>query len=1080
MYRSKGDLRAYLKVKLIFTLKYFIMVKCLQSCFVALLMLLTQVTWAQERAVSGTVTASEDGSALPGVNVVIQGTSNGTITDIDGKFKLNVTSNDAILVFSYIGFQRTEVEVGNRSVVDVALESDVTELSEVVVTAIGIEKEAKSLGYAVGVVDSEDLVRARDPNLVNSLAGKVAGVQITNTSGTIGGGSRIVVRGQASIGDGANNQPLFVVDGVPIYNTNFASGTDGADGNSRINGNVNTGNAAGDINPDDIASISVLKGGAAAALYGQRAKDGVIIITTKKGNRFKGPQVQVNSSVRLDQPFVLPEFQNEYAQGDFGKYLLDSRGRPQSLNGWGPRIAGQEVVDFRGETVNLQAYPDNVKDFYQTGVTSINSVSFSDATEKDDFRLSLSNTYQTGIIPESDLVRYNVGINTGRNISDKFKARISANYVNTATDNIAVQGSNNVNVLSTIINTLPRTVNVEDVKTFIDPATGFQVPLNENTNNPYWILNRNTVDLNRERIFGNLEFNYELFPGLNITARQGIDYLVSDLERLTYPGTIGITTNGQIVTQQRKQTQLNTDIFANFNKDIGVFNLNVIAGYNFNQLGTEILQNLASDLKVDNVITYGNANANALTRDNAFRRLLGAYADLTLGYKDYLFLNLTARNDWSSTLPKDNNSYFYPSANLSFVFTDAFNLNSGILSYGKLRASAASVGSDANPYLLDFRAFPVTNFFGQLGTSNQFPFGGLSGFEVTGTIPNVNLEPQQQVTYEVGGEFQFIDGRIGVDVNFYNAETRGQILNLLIPASTGFRRQLTNAGTIRNRGVELLLTGVPVKTADFSWTISANFTQNRNEVIELAEGVEEIRLESGFNDGVLIARPNEGIHFFGNGYERDGDGNIVINENTGLREESNNIDLGEVQPDWLMGITNSFSYKGFDFSFLFDIRQGGLIVSNTVGLLRRNGMAAETAFNREGTFIDQGVIVLARDDEGNITETRPNDVPVRSMQEWWENAYSSRNAEAVAFDASFVKLREIRFGYSLPSSILSKTPFERVNLAFEARNLLLLHSKVPDIDPETQTTGPADNFAGYEFNNVPTTRSLGFNLGLTF
>jgi len=1056
------------------------MVKSLQSSLMVLLLLITQIVWAQERTLSGTVTAKEDGSALPGVNVVIKGTNNGTITDIDGNFKLNVAGEDAVLVFSYIGFQRTEIEVGNRSLVDVALESDITQLSEVVVTAIGIEKEAKSLGYSVGVVDSEDIVRARDPNLVNSLAGKVAGVQITNTSGTIGGGARIVVRGQASIGNGAGNQPLFVVDGVPIYNTNFAAGSNGADGNARIQGNVNTGNAAGDINPDDIASISVLKGGAAAALYGQRAKDGVIIITTKKGNRFKGPQVQVNSSVRFDRPFVLPEFQNEYAQGDFGKYLLDSRGRPQSLNGWGPRIAGQEVVDFRGETVNLTANPDNVRDFYETGVTAINSVSFSDATEKDDFRLSLSNTYQTGIVPESQLVRYNVGVNTGRNISDKLKARINANYVNTATDGIAVQGGNDVNVLSPIINGLPRTVDIEDVKTFIDPSTGFQVPLNENTNNPYWIMNRNTVDLNRERIFGNLEFTYEILDGFNVTARQGIDYLVSDLERLTYPGTIGITTNGSFVTQQRKQTQLNTDIFASFTRDIGEFNLNVIAGYNFNQLNTEILQNLASDLQVDNVITFGNANANALTRDNAYRRLLGAYADVTLGFRDYLFLNLTARNDWSSTLPKDNNSYFYPSANLSFVFTDAFNINSGILSYGKLRASAASVGSDANPYLLDFRAFPVTNFFGQLGTSNQFPFGGLSGFEVTGTIPNVNLEPQQQVTYEIGGEFQFLDSRIGVDFNYYNAETRGQILNLLIPASTGFRRQLTNAGTIRNRGIELLVTGVPVKTADFSWTISANFTRNRNEVVELTEGVDEIRLESGYNDGVLIARPGQGIRFFGNGYERDPQGNIVINENTGLREESNNIDLGEVQPDWLMGITNSISYKGFDFSFLFDIRQGGLVISNTVGFLRRNGFSPETAINREGTFIDQGVIVSARDDEGNITESRPNDVPVGSMQEWWENAYSSRNAEAVAFDASFVKLREIRLGYSLPSSIISKTPFQRVNLAFEARNLLLLHTNIPDIDPETQTTGPADNFTGYEWNNIPSTRSLGFNIGLSF
>ncbi len=1041
------------------------------------------VSSAQDRQITGQV-SDESGEPLIGATILVQGSTSGAATDVEGKYTITVPEGFDVLIFSYTGFAVQEVTLGVSDVLDVQLQADAAILDEIVVTAIGIERESKSLGYAVSVVDGDDITRARAPNLVNSLSGKVAGVQITNTSGSIGGGSRIVVRGQATLGAGGsavNNQPLFVIDGVPIFNTNFAAGSNGSDGDSRIQGNVNTGNAAGDINPDDIESISVLKGGAAAALYGQRAKDGVIIITTKKGNKYRGAEVSVNSSVRFDRPLVLPDFQNEYAQGDFGKYLLDSRGRPQNLNGWGPRIEGQMAPDFRGEMVPLQAYPDNVQDFYETGLTLINSLSFQDANETGDFRLSLSNTRQQGIVPESSLTRYNVGINTGRKINDRLSTRISANYINNRTDGISVQGGNDVNVLSSLINGLPRTTNIEDVKTFVDPATGFQVPLNENSNNPFWIINRNLTSLSSDRVFGNIQLDYKFADWLTFTARQGLDYLVFDLERINAPGTIGITTNGSIRVERRQQTQLNTDAFLNISPNLGGnFSFNGIIGYNFNQLTTERLRNLASDLQVDNVFTFGNANANSLTRRFIRRRLIGAFGDITLGYKDWLYLNLTARNDWSSTLPKDNNSFFYPSANLSFVLTDALNLENSFLDYAKIRASYAEVGSDEAAYQLDFRAFPVTTFFGQLGTSNQFPFGGQSGFEVTATIPPLSLMPQTQATYEFGAELQFLNSRLALDFNYYNAETRDQILSLLIPASTGFRRLRTNAGTIRNEGVEILLSGIPFKSKNFSWQLSANFTRNVNTVTELAEGVDEIRMESGFNDGVLIARKDETIKFFGNGFDRDPDGNVIIDPNTGLRQESNNIDLGQVAPEWMLGLTNSFSYKGVHLSFLLDIRKGGLIISNTVGLLRRSGLAAETVINREGTFVDQGVIVTERDADGNITATRPNDVPVASMQEWWQNTFSSRNAEAVAFDASFVKLREIRLGYSLPQSLIQGSPFKRASISLEARDLFLFYSEVPDIDPETKTTGPADNFDGYEWNNVPSTRSLGFNINLTF
>ncbi|MEM9680498.1 MAG: carboxypeptidase-like regulatory domain-containing protein, partial [Bacteroidota bacterium] len=514
------------------------MKRILLLCF-ALFTFISYEVMAQ-RTVSGKIT-DETGEALPGVNVLIKGTTTGTQTDLDGNFQVSV-DDGATLVFSYVGFETQEIEVGARTTIDITMGGAI-ELQEVVVTSYGgIEKEAKSLGYSVGTVSNEDLVgKARDANVVNSLAGKVAGVNIISASGIPGGGSRIEIRGQASLNTADENQPLFVVDGVPIFNSNprvSGNGTTGV-----IQGTVDTGNAAADINPDDIESVNILRGGAAAALYGSRAKDGVVIITTKRAKKGKA-SITINSSTRFDTPFRLPDYQNEYAPGDFGKYLLDSRERPlEQLNGWGPRIEGQIQPDFRGEMISLTSQKDNVEDFYETGLTLINSASFSNGGEFGDVRVSIANTRQTGILPNSELVRYNVGLSMGTRLMENLETRINVNYVDTETNGIPIQGGNDVNAIGGIIPLLGRTVDVDVLEEFIDPETGQQIPLTESSNNPYFIVNRNTNSQKRERIFGSFELTYGILDNLSITARQGLDYFNNVVQRKVYSGTLGLTTN---------------------------------------------------------------------------------------------------------------------------------------------------------------------------------------------------------------------------------------------------------------------------------------------------------------------------------------------------------------------------------------------------------------------------------------------------------------------------------------------------------------------------------------------------------
>ncbi len=1039
------------------------MKKILLICFILCSALITE-SWAQGRTVSGKVISSDDTEGLPGVNVVIKGTTSGTVTDIEGMYKIDVTSDEAVLVFSSIGFITQELAVGTRSVIDITLAADVQQLSEVVVTALGIEREARELGYSISGVDSEDLVVARETNVVNALQGKVTGVNITNTSGNLGASSKITVRGVSSL-SGRNN-PLWVIDGVPINNNQTASG-------SRITGNRDFANGASVINPDDVESINVLKGAAATALYGSRAAAGVIVVTTKKGKAGAGggPSVEINSSIRFDELFKEPDFQNQYAGGEFMKY--DSSA---TFSNFGARIVGQTVSKaITGERVPLQAFNDNINDFFETGTTLINNFAVSDAHERGDYRLSLTSLNQTGVLPGASLDRLTATFNAGFKHSDKFRSRFSAQYIRTTSEGTGVSGANDPNVIG--LSAFVRTIDFRDYQPWID-ASGNQInTVGTEDNNPFWIQNENRNDREDDRFLGNFETTFTPIENLNLTARVGYDLDVDERLITNRVGTIQRFT-GTFRNDVIQRTQLNIDAIAtyfwNINED---FTLDVLGGWNYNRRVFELDRIDGEDFVVPEIFAPGNTLTSASDRDYTEQKLFGVYGQAVMSYKDWLTLTLTARNDWSSTLPLDNNSYFYPSASVAWVFTDALDISGNVLSYAKFRASIAQVGNDAGAYQLLFRFFPRTVATGQYSLNLNFPFQGQSGYDKTNVIPNQELVPEEQTSYEFGLDMQFFDGRLGLDLAYFSSENKNQILNVPIPESTGFGFKTVNVGQVTQEGVEVTLNAGIIQTdGGFNWDATVNFSHVESTVDELTEGTDRVIIASAFNSVQLVAVPGKEFQLFGVPWEREETtGRPVINENDGTRVPGVAKEYGSVFPDFTMGTTNTFSYRGFALNVTVDWSNGGLLRSATVENMWTGGFTEETLRNREGTFIDtEGVII---NDDGSIRE---NDVPLRSAVDFWQSLDDNSISEPTIFDASYVKLREVGLFYTLPSSLFTNSFIGGIQVGVEGRNLALLYSKVPHIDPEASLFGAGADGFGIERSGVPSTRGFGFNLRATF
>ncbi|MCX2744956.1 SusC/RagA family TonB-linked outer membrane protein [Mangrovivirga sp. M17] len=1025
---------------------------------------------AQEKSVSGTVTG-ENGEGIPGVNVLVKGTTRGVVTDIQGNYSLNVPSSDAIIQITSIGYVTQEIPVGSQTSIDVVLIEDVRQLSEVVVTAIGVEKEQKALGYSVQSVSSDDMNKARESNVINSLSGKVAGAQITSSSGAVGASSRIVLRGPSSIT--GNNQPLFIVDGVPISNA--------AAGNSGPYGGVDFGNGAADINPDDIESVTVLKGPNAAALYGSRASNGAIVITTKSGKGTKGIGVAVNSSFQFDSPLRTPSFQNSYGQGSSIKSFnwIDGSSAAGGVDeSWGPRLdVGYEFPQFTTlgqEATPWVSVPGNVRDIYETGKLFTNNVALTGGNDKGNFRLSVTNLEQTGTIPNTDLSRNTVSLAGGYNLTEKFRAEFVANYVKNHSDNRPIVGYSSGNPIQQTIWS-GRNVDFNALKDYenlpiTDQGLGAgYAPINWNTryqNNPFWAADNINVGNTKNRLYGNFRLSYQILDWLSVFVRSGMD-TYHDLRESKYAKGIETTNNGNGAYSRSDISfqEINTDFLITANKNINEqFSIDASFGGNRRDYYYQSLNGSAPELELPGVYNLDNVKSGVnVTTSNYYeqKRVNSLYGSAEFGYNNYLFLQLTARNDWSSTLPADENSYFYPSASLSAVVSDIFEMKSGVVDFLKVRASWAQVGNDTDPY----RLVQTFAFFD--------PFGAVLQPTESNTLLNPSLKPEITTSTEFGLEATLFGGIITTNMTYYDAVNTDQIIPVTISGASGYTNRQANIGEMTNRGFEVQLLAEILRGGDFEWDVQLNWARNRNEVTKLAPNLDQVILGSQWSVDVQ-ARPNEryGV-LFGPAFAKDPEGNIIHEDGLPVISETSAI-LGYTQPDFTAGLTNTIRYKGVSLSVLIDGRKGGDVYSMSSTWGRYAGVLEETLLGRENGLVGVGVKNVGSDENPVYVE---NDVVVSSKL-YNQRAYSNSVAESSVYDGSFIKLRQAQLSYTFPKSIIGNTPFKNLTLSVVGRNLAFLYVTVPHIDPETSFN--SGNAQGLEFGQIPTNRSIGFNVNFNF
>jgi TonB-linked SusC/RagA family outer membrane protein len=1066
------------------------MEKFVRMIRIVFFLLVTTSAWAQDKTVEGTVIGA-DGTPLPGANVIVKGTTRGVQTDADGKFVLQAASTDVLLI-TYIGYKNIEVPVGAQTTINATLQDDEGKLEEVVVTALGITKEKKSLGYTVQEVKSSQLSEARENNLVNALAGKVAGVRITNTQGNMGS-SRIVIRGETSIS--GNNQPLFVVDGLPVDNSQL----------TKSDASRDFPNAISDINTEDIESISVLKGPNAAALYGSRAAAGVIIINTKKGRSGKhGLGISVTSGATFENLLVLPDYQNVYGQGAGGEFsYVDGKGKGKNDGvdeSWGPKMDGRLIPQFysNGEAVPFLPHPDNVKDFFVTGHTLNNGVAISGAKEGFDYRFSYNNSKQKGVVPNSDQTKNSFSLNATYTLHPKVILTTNANFIRTESDNLPGAFGRRASSTMLQFTWFGRQVDLNRLKDYED-ENGNDINWNHSYySNPYWVAYKNTTSQRRDRFFGNVNLSYKIVDGLTANFRTGNDYYTDRRKiRIAY-GTNG-TPFGSYQEIGYAVNENNTQFTLNYKKDISPdFNIDVLGGTNYQYRFQEENNQLASRLAVRDVYTLNNSrdplqSSNVLAR----QKIYSVFASGQVGFRNYAFLNLTARNDWSSTLPSRDNSYFYPSVNASVVLSEALGFSSSTVSFVKVRGGWSKVGKDAEPYKL-VNTYP----FSAPLTVNSVANPRLT---TSDSYLNPNLKPETTTSTEAGAEASFLDDRISVDASYYFTRSKNQILSVGVSPSTGYTSALVNAGEIENHGVELQLTGVPVVTqSGFRWEVNVNWAKNVSKVVELDKagdlksyllgtGGVEVRAGVGEPYGVL----------FGTAFLRNDNGQIVVNADGTPARDPNNKILGKFTPDWIGGITNSVSYKGVNLSFLIDIRKGGELYSGTRATGLETGVLIETLPGRDADL--GGLPYYQYTDAGGTIRTAPlpdhnasapdgSTVYHNGILFNGVNADGSPNTtiapaptyyktlsdigEYNTFDATFVKLRELKLGYAIPSSLTKRIGFQSASVALVGRNLWIIHKNVPHIDPETALR--TDNAQGLESLTLPTTRSYGFNITLNF
>lgn len=1040
-----------------------------------LMALMMQISFAQQRTVSGTVT-DESGLPIPGVNIFIKGTTTGTQTDFDGKFQIEA-SPEQVLVFSYIGMQTREA-AATSTTINMALADQTTMLEGVVVTAAGIKRERASIGAATTTVRSEQLNQAGQSNLADALKGKVAGVVISNASTDPGASSGVIIRGISTLG--GSNQPLYIVDGIPINNqTNYSDD---------LNGGYDFGRATGDINPQDIESLTVLKGASATALYGSRAASGVIIITTKKGQAGK---LAVDFSTTTFYTSILrtPKYQETFGQGWDGLHYLNENGS------WGPKFDGE--VRPWGNVVNnsqlikpFSFQKDQLENFFTTGSSNQTNIAVSGGSGDSTVRLSFSNTSQDGIYPtDADSYERNTISLSGSTKVNKVTLNGNFNYVNTQGSSVATgQGLTVLNNLMQI----PTDIPISEFRDYNNPfhnVDNYYTPYG--ITNPYFTLNEDGTDYNKERFYGSLDVSYEINNWASLTYRVGLDEF-TDLTRIwtaevdAAPGSPndGSSTEKPGTYDEVSNTikQINHDLLLNLNFDLDEkFNILSTFGFNSNKREQYAFTGSVPSQDIPGFYSFSNsADIATVATTRESRRLYGLYNTTTASYSDQLYLTLNTRNDWYSTLPEQNRSVFYGGVNTSWIFTNTFPGIKNVVSYGKLRAGYGETGVDTDPYL-------VRAIYALGATDNQgfgsitYPINGIIGYEVGNRLANPNLKPERRKEFEIGVEASFFDNRISIDATYYDATVEDQILNLPLAPSSGYTTQTANIGTISNKGFEGLLTVWWLRNLDggFNWSTSINYATNNSVLEELDPRISQVDL-GGLSTTSLVAREGQPIALLlGSVPERDPDGNIVV-DNNGVPVASPNKEIyGDTQYDYTMGIGNMISYKGVSLDFTFDIRQGGLMYSRTADITRFTGNSVTTMINNREPFIVPGSVIKNTADDGTVTYT-PNTTPVdvEHMDDYYRADALSRYT---VIDKSFIKLREVVLSYTIPQKLLDKTFVQGLTFSLIGRNLFIWTPRSNQyIDPETSTFGT--DLAGQfgEFSANPSTRSMGFSIKANF
>ncbi len=1021
----------------------------------------TTVLLAQTRVITGTVTSTIEGEGgIPGVTIQVKGTTVGAITDASGKYSLNVPADATTLIFSYIGMKKQEVEIAGRSVINAVMESDLLGLDEVIVTALGISREKKALGYSVQDVSGDEIAKAKETNIINSLQGRVSGAQITATSGAVGASSRIVIRGVSSLS--GNNQPLFVVDGIPIDNSNFGNtGTDG----------TNRGNGAADINPDDIETLTVLKGANASALYGSRASAGVIVVTTKRGRKGEKLSVDISNTTTFETPLRLPDFQDKYGQGNGGAFsYVDGKGG--GINdgvdeSWGPQLdIGLMIPQFSSVDANGVAqpapwisHPNNVNDLFDLGHTTTTNVSFTGGSEKSSFRLSFTDLGQKGMIPNTDFKKKTLAFSASSNPVDKLTFSASGNYVNAQSGNQPGYGYNANNIMQQLSWT-GRQVDYKLLREKQYNEDGSIFNWNHNFhNNPFMTLNENLNTLNRDRFIGNAMLKYQFTSWLSAYVRSGGDIYNNATTDRKFVGDMDYR-QGNYYEAVDIFREINSDFLITVDKALGS-NFNFSFNFGGNRMDRRYQNNTgeAPELAIPGVYNVANSSVTPQVSNYlSLKRINSLYGFGQVGYKNALFLDYSVRNDWSSTLPKDNCSYLYPAISLSAVVSDLLSIESNILSFAKVRASWAQVGGDTDPYSLS----PTVSFGDGWNAGTK-----LLNIFVPNELPNAGLKPQMNESLEFGADLRFFMDRIRLDLTYYNQKSINQIVSIAVPGSTGYLNKIINAGRINNNGIELLLAVTPVRSDNLRWDITFNWSKNNNEVVELAEGIEQFVLGGYWSLDVLaIPKRAYGV-LYGYDFERDADGNIIFYD--GLPAQGDLAELGNVTPDWIGGMLNEFSWKGLSASVLIDMKKGGDLYSMTTTWGRYAGALEETLIGREGGIVGVGVMEVA----DGVYE--PNTV-VADCEAFNKASYVSDVAVTSIFDASYVKLREIRLGYTFKN--LGVLSLKELNISAVGRNLAILSTNVPHVDPETSFSNT--NVQGLEFGQLPSARSIGFSIGCKF